>query len=227
MSAPFRFADRSDAGRRLAADLMHYSNRDDVVVLGLPRGGIPVAYEVARALRAPLDVFLVRKLGVPGHEELAMGAIASGEAMVLNDAVVAAVGVRPQDLERVAAQERRTLQAQEHDYRGSGQPLELTGRTAIVVDDGLATGATMRAAIRALRDLAVGAIVVAVPIAPREACRALRGEVEELICTTTPDRFRAVGSWYEDFTPVSDEAVQALLGREDLPARDPAEPPAG
>lgn len=211
MSDPPIFADRCDAGRRLAGDLMHYANRDDLVVLGLPRGGIPVAYEVARALRAPLDVFVVRKLGVPGHEELAMGAIASGGAIVLNDDVVVAAGIKLKDLKRVTAQERETLRAREHDYRGDRPPLELGDRTAIVVDDGLATGATMRAAIRALRDLDVRSIVVAVPTAPKETCRALQDEVDEVLCASTPDRFMAVGLWYDDFSPVSDPEVRELL----------------
>ena len=181
MSDQSRFADRHDAGRHLAAALGGYAGRDDVVVLGLPRGGVPVAYEVARALGAPFDVFLVRKLGVPGHEELAMGAIASGGVMVLNDDVVAATGIGPQEIEAVAAREMETLRHQETKYRGDRAPVELSGRAAIVVDDGLATGATMRAAVGALRGRGVKSIAVAVPTAPRETCEALRREVDEVV----------------------------------------------
>lgn len=212
MSDQARFADRHDAGRRLATSLRGYAGRDDVVVLGLPRGGVPVAYEVARALRAPLDVFLVRKLGVPGHEELAMGAIASGGVMVLNDDVVAATGIGPEEIEAVAARELETLRHQETKYRGERAPVEVRDRAAIAVDDGLATGATMRAAVSALRGRGAGSIVVAVPTAPRETCEALRRQVDEVVCATTPDPFMAVGLWYRDFAPVSDGEVRELLG---------------
>jgi putative phosphoribosyl transferase len=214
MSDPPRFADRHEAGRRLAAALGHYGDRDDVVVLGLPRGGVPVAYEVARALGAPLDVFLVRKLGVPGHEELAMGAIASGGVMVLNEDVVAATGVGPEEIAAVASRELQTLTRQERSFRGDRPPVEIHERVAIVVDDGLATGATMRAAVRALRDQGAKAIVVAVPIAPRETCEALRREVDEVVCLATPDPFMAVGLWYRDFAPVGDDEVRVLLAEE-------------
>jgi len=206
-----RFADRHDAGRRLAEDLTRYADRDDVVVLGLPRGGVPVAYEVARALNAPLDVFLVRKLGVPGHEELAMGAIASGGVMVVNDDVLAATRVPHEAVEAVAARELERLQDQERTYRGDRPPLDVQGRLGILVDDGLATGASMRAAVEALRDRRAGSIVVAVPTAPREACEALRAEVDDVVCTQTPDPFMAVGLWYRDFSPVSDAEVAELL----------------
>jgi len=180
-------------------------------VLGLPRGGVPVAFEVARALAAPLDVFLVRKLGVPGHEELAMGAIASGGTRVLNDDVVAATGADRAQIEQVAARELEQLRRQELAYRGDKPPLDVRGLVAILVDDGLATGATMRAAVSALRDRGAGAIVVAVPIAPPETCEALRHEVDEVVCARTPDPFTAVGIWYRDFTPVGDEQVRELL----------------
>lgn len=183
-------------------------------MLGLPRGGVLVAYEVAQALGVPLDVFLVRKLGVPGHEELAMGAIASGEGMVLNDDVVAAVGLGRDEIEAVAARELETLRGQEESYRGERPPAPVRDRVAIVVDDGLATGATMRAAVSALRDRGAKAIVVAVPTAPRETCEALRREVEEVVCTFTPDPFMAVGLWYRDFSPVTDDQVRELLGAE-------------
>jgi putative phosphoribosyl transferase len=207
-----RFADRRDAGRRLAEGLMRYAGRDDTVVLGLPRGGVPVAFEVARVLAAPLDVFVVRKLGVPGHEELAMGAIASGGVMVLNPEVVVSTGVSQGDIAAVVARELETLKRQETSLRGRRAPLEVQDRVAIVVDDGLATGATMRAAIKAVRDLRAAAIVVAVPTAPRETCQALRREVDDVVCAITPDPFMAVGLWYRDFTPVSDEQVRELLG---------------
>jgi predicted phosphoribosyltransferase len=172
---------------------------------------MPVAAEVASALGAPLDVFVVRKLGVPGHEELAMGAIASGGVRVLNDDVVDALGIPEREIDAVAARELETLEAREHAYRGDRDPVELRGRTAILVDDGLATGATMRAAIRALKGLGAAAIVVAVPTAPRETCDALRGEVDDVVCATTPEPFTAVGLWYRDFAPVSDERVSELL----------------
>jgi putative phosphoribosyl transferase len=211
MSERSRFADRHDAGRRLAERLDHYSGRDDVVVLGLPRGGVPVAFEVARALGVPLDVFLVRKLGVPGHEELAMGAIASGGVRVLNDDVLAATRMPAEALESVAGRELERLQEQERAYRGGREPLDVRGRVVILVDDGLATGATMRAAIEALRDRGAGTIVVAVPTAPLETCEALRREVDEVVCARTPDPFMAVGLWYRDFAPVSDQEVTKLL----------------
>jgi predicted phosphoribosyltransferase len=213
MSDGVRFEDRREGGRRLAERLGRYAGRPDVVVLGLPRGGVPVAAEVARALDAPLDVFLVRKLGVPGHEELAMGAIASGGVRVLNDDVVRAIGIGEHEIEAVAARELATLEAREREYRGGLGPLDVRGRTAILVDDGLATGATMRAAIRALRGLGAAAIVAAVPTAPRETCEALRREVSEVVCATTPDPFTAVGVWYRDFTAVSDDEVRELLER--------------
>jgi predicted phosphoribosyltransferase len=211
MSQEPRFADRRDAGRVLAAALGHHAGREDTVALGLPRGGVPVAYEVARALRAPLDVFLVRKLGVPGHEELAMGAIASGAVMVLNEDVVKSAAIERAEIELVAARELQTLRRREDAYRGARAPIDVTGRVAIVVDDGLATGATMRAAVTALRERGAGSIVVAVPTAPRETCAALRREVEEVVCVITPDPFMAVGLWYRDFTPVSEDEVRALL----------------
>ncbi|HLY48564.1 MAG TPA: phosphoribosyltransferase [Solirubrobacteraceae bacterium] len=211
MSERPRFRDRHDAGRRLSRELEHYRGRGDVVVLGLPRGGVPVAYEVAGALGVPLDVFVVRKLGVPGHEELAMGAIASGNVRVLNEDVVAATGVEPPDLERVTARELKTLIAHERAFRGERPAIDVRDRTAIVVDDGLATGATMRAAVTALRELDAARIVVAVPTAPRESCESLRRLADEVICATTPDPFMAVGLWYADFAPVSDAEVRELL----------------
>ena len=215
MGVRAHFADRREGGRRLADELTPYAGRSDVVVLGLPRGGVPVAFEVANALRAPLDVFVVRKLGVPGHEELAMGAIASGGVRVLNRDVVEANRVGPEEVERVTQRELETLSRQERRFRGERPPIEVKDRTAIAVDDGLATGATMRAAVTALRELGAAAIVVAVPTAPRETCEALRSLADEVVCATTPDPFMAVGLWYADFTPVMDEEVQSvLLGRD-------------
>jgi putative phosphoribosyl transferase len=206
-----RFTDRRDAGRRLATDLADYAGRDDVVVLGLPRGGVPVAYEVARSLGARLDVFVVRKLGVPGHEELAMGAIASGGVRVLNEDVVATAGIQPAEIEFVAGRELERLAAQERDFRGERPPANVGGRTAIAVDDGLATGATMRAAVIALRERGAARIVAAVPTAPGATCQALRRLADDVVCVSTPDPFLAVGLWYADFAPVSDREVRELL----------------
>jgi len=211
MDAPF--ADRRDAGRQLAGRVLATGVPGDAVVLGLPRGGVPVAFEVASALHAPLDVFVVRKLGVPGHEELAMGAIASGGARVLNDDVVAATGISQEQIDVVAEREREQLELREHAYRGDRARIDVQGRVAILVDDGLATGATMRAAVAALQDHGVKSIVVAVPTAPPETCAALRREVDEVVCALTPDPFMAVGLWYRNFAPVSDEEVKELLAR--------------
>jgi len=207
------FLDRSDAGRRLAASLQHYARRQDVTVLALPRGGVPVGYEVAHALQAPLDVFLVRKLGVPGHEELAMGAIASGGVRVLNREVVLELGIPEQTIDRVAAREQTELERREREYRGNRPPLELRGRTAILCDDGLATGSTMRAAVASLRQQNAGRIVVAVPVAAARTCNLLRSEVDELVCLMTPAYFQAVGEWYEDFRQTGDDEVRELLAR--------------
>jgi predicted phosphoribosyltransferase len=207
---PFR--DRRQAGRVLAERLRHYAGRPDVVVLALPRGGVPVAYEVAHALGAPLDVFLVRKLGVPGHEELAMGAIASGGVRVLNPDVVAMLHIPPEVIDRIAAREEIELQRREREYRGDRPPLDLRGRIVILVDDGLATGATMRAAAASLRRQGAARVVVAVPVAAEETCAALRPEVDEVICAATPQPFYAVGAWYEDFAQTEDAQVRELLG---------------
>jgi predicted phosphoribosyltransferase len=205
------FADRRAAGQELARRLGHYAERPDVVVLGLPRGGVPVAYEVASALGAPLDVFVVRKLGVPGHEELAMGAIASGGVRVLNRDVLALVGIPSAAIADVTAREYHELELRERLYRGGRVPLDVAGRTAVVVDDGLATGATMRAAIAALRKRRAAAIVVAVPIASPDTCAELAPAADELVCARTPEPFMAVGLWYQDFSATSDEEVRALL----------------
>ena len=212
------FRDRRDAGRVLAGLLERYRGRDDVVVLALPRGGVPVAYEVATHLDAPLDVFSVRKLGVPGHEELAMGAIASGGVVVLNDDVVRALGLPPAAVQEVTEREARELLRREEAYR-DGQPMpDVSGRTVILVDDGLATGSSMRAAILALHRRRPARIVVAVPAAPSSTCEELQAEVEEVVCATTPSPFFAVGQSYWDFTQTSDEEVRELLRAARRPA---------
>jgi predicted phosphoribosyltransferase len=214
MGPPRRFRDRRDAGRLLAAELAGYANRPEVLVLALPRGGVPVAYEVARSLGAPLDVFLVRKLGVPGQEEVAMGAIATGGVRVLNDRIVRGLRIPDRTIDAVAAKERGELARRERLYRGDRPPPGVRGRTVILVDDGLATGATMHAAIEALRAQQPARIVVAVPTAPREVCEALRAEVDDVVCAITPEPFHAVGLWYEDFSQTTDEEVRDLLARE-------------
>jgi putative phosphoribosyl transferase len=207
------FQDRFEAGRLLATKLEAYANREDVWVLALPRGGVPVAFEVAKALHAPLDVFLVRKLGVPGHEELAMGAIASGGVMVRNDEVITGLGVPTYVIDTVVAQEQQELQRREHLYRGDQPFPDLQDCTAILVDDGLATGASMRAAVAALRQHQPAHSVVAVPIAAPATCKALQAEVDEIVCARTPEPFYAVGLWYEDFSQTTDDEVRALLAQ--------------
>jgi erythromycin esterase-like protein/predicted phosphoribosyltransferase len=207
------FRDRRDAGRRLAGALQEYANRPDVVVLGLPRGGVPVAYEVAKALDAPLDVFLVRKLGVPGHEELAMGAISTGGVRVLNREVIDSWRIPEAAIAAVEAAERRELARRERLYRGTRPPPEVRGKTVVLVDDGLATGSTMRAAAEALRQMGPARIVAAVPVAAAMTCDSLRDAVDESVCALTPDLFYAVGLWYEDFSPTTDEEVRDLLRR--------------
>jgi predicted phosphoribosyltransferase len=205
------FRNRADAGRRLATLLGAYAGRPDVIVLALPRGGVPVGAEVARALGAPLDVFLVRKLGVPGHEELAMGAIASGGVRVLNEDVVTALHIPPAVVDAVAAREEAELSRREALYRGDRPPPDLRGRVVILVDDGLATGSTMRAAAAAVRGQGPARIVVAVPVAAAETCAELRAQVDELVGALTPEPFFAVGVWYEDFSQTTDEEVRTLL----------------
>ncbi|HEY3694318.1 phosphoribosyltransferase [Phenylobacterium sp.] len=207
------FRDRTEAGRRLAGKLSAYANRPDVIVLALPRGGVPVAIEVAQALNAPLDVFVVRKLGAPGHEEFAMGAIGTGGVRVLNDDVVKGLRIPPYAIDAVTAQERQELVRRERLYRGGRAAPDLRGLTVILVDDGLATGATMKAAIQALRQLQPGRIVVAVPAASPETCEQLKPEVDEIVCDITPEPFHAVGAWYEDFSQTTDEDVRELLAR--------------
>jgi putative phosphoribosyl transferase len=206
-----QFPSRREAGLELAARLHAFRGRDDVVVLALPRGGVPVAYEVARALGAPLDVFLVRKLGLPGHRELAMGAIASGGVRVLNDDVVGWYGIPAPLIDEVAREEQAELERREHVYREGRPPLDLRGRTVLLIDDGLATGSTMKAAVQAVRAQAPTQVVVAVPVGASDTCRALVDVADEVVCARTPEPFAAVGQWYRDFSETTDEEVRALL----------------
>ena len=208
-----RFRDRVDAGRTLAESLQEYRGRNDVVVLALPRGGVPVGFELAHRLEVPLDVFLVRKLGVPGHEELAMGAIASGGVRVVNDTVVTELGLTDDDIARAAATEGRELERREHLYREGRTPVDVRDRTVILVDDGHATGASMRAAARAVRELRPDRVIVAVPVAAGATCEELRTEVDDVVCVVTPEPFLSIGSWYEDFSQTSDDEVRRLLAQ--------------
>ncbi|HEY2830365.1 MAG TPA: phosphoribosyltransferase [Thermoanaerobaculia bacterium] len=204
--------DRAEAGKLLGAELVRrLAKRQDIVVLALPRGGVPVGYEVARALAAPLDVFIVRKLGVPGQEELAMGAIASGGVRVLNDEVLRYVPVAQRMIDMVAERESRELERREKAYRGNRPPLDVAGKTVVIVDDGLATGSTMKAAVRALRKMSPREIVVAVPVAAPSTCTEFQGLVDEMICLRTPEPFQAVGLWYDDFSQTTDKEVHELL----------------
>lgn len=206
-----RFHDRSDAGRRLAAELRRFAGRGDVLVLGLARGGVPVAFEVARVLGAPLDVLVVRKLGVPGHEELAMGAIASGGVRVVSQDLIRRLGISAAEVDHVAQVEARELERRERQYRGDRPLPSVAGKTVILVDDGLATGSTMRAAVEGLRPRRPDRIVVAAPVAAHETCEALRHVADEVVCALTPEPFYAVGAWYEDFSQTTDEEVHDLL----------------
>ena len=211
------FRDRQDAGRQLAVRLHAYIGRDDVVVLALPRGGVPVGYEIAHALGVPLDIFLVRKLGVPAHEELAMGAIASGGVQVLNEEVVRYLPDADRLIAAAAEREQLELRRREEEYRDGRAAPDLTGKTVVLVDDGLATGSTMRAAILALRKCDVGRIVVAVPVGAPETCNELRAEMDDAIFLSAPANFRAVGQFYENFSQTSDEEVRELLARAAVP----------
>jgi len=208
-----RFRDRTEAGQLLAERLRHYAGRDDVVVLALPRGGVPVAYEVAKVLDAPLDVFVVRKLGVPGHEELAMGAIASGGVLVLDEGIVERLGISESEIQRAVEAELRELSRREEAYRRGREPPDVAGKTVILVDDGLATGSTMRAAALAVRRLAPARGVVAVPVASAETCSEFRDVVDEVVCGVTPRPFHAVGLWYQDFSQTTDDEVRSLLAQ--------------
>ena len=209
-----RYRDRHDAGRQLGLELKRrLGTLDDVIVLALPRGGVPVAFHVAEQLGAPLDLFIVRKLGVPGHEELAMGAIASGGVRVMNESVMRQLRIPESMVDAVAQRELAELQRRERAYRGDRPPLDVRGKSVILVDDGLATGSTMRAAVQALKKMQPHAIVVAVPVAARETCAALRREVDDVVCLRTPEPFDAVGLWYEDFSQTTDDEVHELLER--------------
>jgi putative phosphoribosyl transferase len=210
---PLPFRDRTAAGRALAHKLNAYRDRPEVLVLALPRGGVPVAYEVAQHIHAPLDVFVVRKLGVPGHEELAVGAIASGGILVLNYEVLYISGLSDSAIDALAEDEQQELERREHAYRNDRPAPEIEGRTVILVDDGLATGATMRAAARALRQRRPAKLIVAVPVAARATCAHFRQEVDEVLCAETPEPFYGVGQWYEDFSQTTDEEVRELLAR--------------
>ena len=211
---PQRFRNRTDAGGRLAEKLAAYANRPGVLVLALPRGGAPVGFEVARELGAPLDVFLVRKLGVPGYEELAMGAVATGGVRVLNDEIVRGLGISEHEIDAVVARELRELSRRDRLYRGDRPLSDVASRTVILVDDGLATGATMRAAVQALRQQQPGRIVAAVPTASPDTCQVLKAEADDVICAITPEPFFAVGHWYDDFTQTTDDEVRELLARQ-------------
>jgi putative phosphoribosyl transferase len=208
-----RFRDRYHAGRRLAAALAPYAGRPNLLVLALPRGGVPVGYEVARALHAPLDIMLVRKLGVPGHEELAMGAIASGGVRVLSDEIIRMLGITDRVIATVAANEESELARRERAYRDNRPPPDVRGKTVILVDDGLATGSTMRAAAAALQTQHPERLVIAVPVAPQETCQSLLHDADDVVCATVPEPFFSVGNWYEDFSQTTDEEVRELLAR--------------
>ena len=207
------FRDRVDAGRTLAYQLSKYENNSQVLVLALPRGGVPVAFEVASALNAPLDIFVVRKLGVPGYEELAMGAIASGGARVLNDAVIHDLNISPETIDEVSRREEVELHRRENAYRGERRPHSIAGKIVILVDDGLATGSSMKAAVAAVRQENAARVIAAVPIGSKEICSELSKEADEVVCTVIPKGFYAVGIWYDDFTQTTDAEVQDLMRR--------------
>ena len=207
------FDDRRHAGQVLAEKLAHFRDRDDVIVLALPRGGVPVAFEVAQAIGAPFDVFIVRKLGVPGHEEYAMGAIATGGVRVVNEQAVNYLGISEDVIDAVAAQEAKELERRERAYRGDRPAPAVRGRTVILIDDGLATGSTMRAAVAALRAQQPTRIVVAVPVAAPDTCEEFKAEVDEIVCAATPQHFLGVGRWYRDFSQTTDDEVHELLAK--------------
>ncbi len=209
----FTFSDRNEAGRSLARELARYAGRTDVVVLALPRGGVPIGFEIAHALRAPLDIFLVRKLGVPGQEELAMGAIASGGTMVLNESVFAQLRITPEKIEQVRQRETRELERRERVFRDGHALIPVVDRICILGDDGLATGSTMRAAVLALEKQRPARIVVAVPVASADTCEEFQSLADEVICLYTPEPFMSVGRWYDDFTQLTDDDVRDYLGR--------------
>jgi predicted phosphoribosyltransferase len=216
---PVAFRDRTQAGQMLARRLAGLVGRADLLVLALPRGGVPVAFEVAQALKAPLDVFVVRKLGVPGHEELAMGAVASGGTYVLNQELIGALDIPRHEIEAVATRELRVVARQERTFRGDRGPPEVRGRTVLLVDDGIATGATMKVAIAALKRQSPARLIVAVPVAAPSSCTELAAEADECVCVITPESFHAVGSWYQDFSQTTDDTVRDLLDRAALETR--------
>jgi putative phosphoribosyl transferase len=215
------FRDRKDAGRRLAERLSAYAEQPKLLVLALPRGGVPVALEIALALHAPLDVFLVRKLGVPGHQELAMGALASGGVRVINEEVTKTLDISDDVLDAVSAAEQKELERRERSYRGDQGAVDACGHCVILVDDGLATGSTMRAAVKALRKQCPERIVVAVPVGAVETCSQVRDDADEVVCLNTPDPFFSVGMWYDDFSQTTDDEVRRLLER--AAAKEPTE----
>ena len=212
------FEDRVAAGRRLASELGGYAGRKDVIVLGIPRGGVPVAFEVARVLKAPLDIFLSRKLGVPGQEELAFGALATGGVRVLDRELIRELNISEREIDQIAATVRRELERRERVYRGSRHALKVEGKIVLLIDDGIATGSSMRAAIDALRQMGPAQIVVAVPVAPLHTCNRLRSEVDDLVCLYAPESFYAIGQFYSDFSQVADEEVTDLIRRANEPA---------
>lgn len=212
-SSLVRFRNRSEAGQMLAKKLLKYAGPENVIILGIPRGGVPVAFEVAQVLGAPLDVFLSRKLGVPGQEELAFGAMATGGVRVLDADIVEAVGISNEQIEAISEREREELDRRERLFRADSPPLEVSGKTAILVDDGIATGSSMLAAVAALRQLKPARIVIAVPVAPASTCNRLRREVDEIVCVESPEFFYAIGQFYEDFSQVSDSEVCEVLHR--------------
>jgi len=205
------FLDRTDAGQVLARGLQQYKNQPDVLILGLPRGGVPVAYEVARELNAPLDVFIVRKLGVPGHEELGMGAIATGGVRILHEGILRELGISEQTIDAVSERERAELERRERLYRSDRPAPTIKGRTVVIIDDGSATGSTMKAAIQAVRQQDPRRLIVAVPTAPSETCEQLKESADEVVCALTPEPFVAVGSSYADFSQTTDEEVRELI----------------
>lgn len=207
------YKDRIEAGKCLGSELRKYADRTDVIVLGLPRGGVPVAFEVATALRLPLDVFVVRKLGVPGYRELAMGAIATGGTLVFNEDVIHSLDISSAVIQKVMEHERKELGRREYAYRGNRPAPNLEGRTVILVDDGMATGSTMRAAVAAVHRQKPARVIVAVPVAAESTCEDLKLEVDELVCPLTPKSLSAVGAWYDNFSPTTDAEVQAILDR--------------
>jgi len=210
------FTNRRQAGRKLAGELQKYKGRDNVVVLGLPRGGVPVAYEVAEELEAYLDVFVVRKLGVPTHPELAMGAIASGGVKVTNDNVIQQTGVSEEQIDDVVREEKQELEEREKLYRGSRPEIDLEGKTVILVDDGMATGASMRAAVNALKEHNPQKIIIAVPTAPKDSCEVFRSIVDEMVCLQTPTPFWGVGGSYQDFSQTTNQEVRELLEKSEV-----------